>query len=617
MRKTIKTKVYTMTLVLIFVLGQILTGTSTTVKAVENDFGVSVQVQGHNGVITSGTSSKSNGFEALKEVLDKNNISMASTDEDWGKFISEIDGIKSANFGGYDGWLSVINRNNSYVPINTAIDAVTLKNGDKLILYYGDMGTMIANKIDYSTKDANVELTISLNNTYEDYTTKKEVIQPITGIKAKIDGTEVVVVDNKITLSDGLDGGTHTLELSDFRTDGSPKVVYDKIEFTIGEEVTEDVENDENIPTEDVDNTTITKETLQAINSSVAAVKAKGIDTWSAVSLNKLGEKVDTAFLKESMEDIVDSGVKDLSNTDIEKLIIGLTAAGYTPYNVEGYDLVSELFNRDIDTFLINDAVFGIFAYNYANIKGDYKVTKEKLADIIMESKLSYDADGNKMVGWTYYGDKIDPDMTGAAINALSEFYSTKPEVKEAIDAAVNTLSILQNESGYSVSQYGLASETTAFVILGITSVGINPEGETFAKAKGDLVSALLSFKAKDGGFKHLVEDTNSNYTSTEQVLRALIALKEYKTTGKYDFYSSNINSKELPVFALEETTTTDKDEATNEDSAVNEDGATNEVEVNKLPETGAIIDTNVLIVLGIIFMAIGALYLRKIRSEN
>jgi hypothetical protein len=580
MRKTMKMKIYTMALVLIFVMGQILTGASTMVKAVEKDFEVSIQVQGPDKVITQGTSSKENGFEALKEVLDKKNISMIATDGEYGKFISEVGGIKSGKFGGDDGWLYAISRNSNYENIVSGIDGATLKNGDKLILYYGDMGTLTANKIDYSSKEASVQLTISLNNSYEDFTTKKEVTQPIKGIKAKIDGNEVEVVDNKITLKEGLDTGTHTLELSDFRTEGAPKVVYDELEFTIGKEEVTGVNEDEKI--ENVDNTKSTKQITEAINSSVSAIKAKGIDTWSAVSLNKLGEKVDTTFLEESIENIVDSGVKDLSNTDIEKLIIGLTATGYTPYNVEGYDLVSELFNRDIDTFLINDAVFGIFAYNYANINDDYEVTKEKLADIIMKSKLSYDADGNKMVGWTYYGDKIDPDMTGAAMNALSEFYSTKPEVKEAIDAAVNTMSLLQNESGYSVSQYGLASETTAFVILGLTSVGINPEGEIFTKDKGDLVSALLSFKAKDGGFKHLAEETKSNYTSTEQVLRALIALKEYKTPGKYDFYSSDINAKELPVFGV----------------------ASN-------------VYTKVIPILAILFMAIGIFYFKKIKSKK
>jgi LPXTG-motif cell wall-anchored protein len=603
MRKTIKNKVYTIALALIFVVGQIFTGASSVVQAVENNFQVSVQVQSFDKVITVGTSSKASAFEALKEVLDKNNISMVANDSQYGKFISEVHGIKAGKFGGYDGWLYAISRNNSYEDTATGIGDATLENGDKLILYYGDMGTLTSNKIEYSTKEANKELTISLNNTSKDWTTGKPVIQAINGIKAKIDGEEVTVVDNKLTIKAGLEAGTHILQLNDFKKDRCPKVVYDEIEFTIEKDATPGNNGDEDTDTEVIDNTKNSKTISKTINSSVSAIKTKGIDTWSAVSLNKLGEKVDTTFLKESIEDIKINGVKDLSNTDIEKLIIGLTASGYTPYNVQGYNLVSELFNRDINTFLINDAVFGIFAYNYANIKEDYKVTKEKLASIILSSKLSYEVDGNKMVGWTYYGDKVDPDMTGAAINALSEFYSTKSEVKKSIDAAVNTMSILQNESGYSVSQYGLASETTAFVILGLTSVGINPEGEKFTKSKGDLVSALLSFEAKDGGFKHLVEDSKSNYTSTEQSLRALIALREYKTSGKYDFYSSDINSKELPIFVLGDTTSTEDVKGINE------------VKTDKLPQTGAFVDTNVLMILGMLFMAIGAFYLRKIKS--
>jgi LPXTG-motif cell wall-anchored protein len=605
MKKTIKMKSCTMALILIFILGQIFTGASTVVKAVENNFAVSVVVQGFDKVITEGVSSKGNGFEALKEVLDKNNIPMIATDGDYGKFISEIDGIKGGKFGGYDGWLYAISRNNSYEEITTGIDGAKLKSGDKLILYYGDMGTLTANKIDYSTKDANTLLEVSLNNTYKDFATGKDVIQPINGIKAKIDGVEVAVVGNKITIKEGLSKGTHILTLNDFKVDGSPKVVYDDIEFTISGGTIQGNNGNENSGNEGVDNSKITKSILGAIDTSVSAVKAKELNTWSAMSLNKLGEKVDDTFLTESIKDIKMNGVRDISNTDMEKLIIGLTASGYTPYNVLGYNLVSELFNRDISTFLINDAVFGIFAYNYANINDNYKVTKEKLADIIMKSKLSYEIDGNKMVGWTYYGDKIDPDMTGAAINALSQFYSTKLEVKESIDAAVNTLSILQNESGYSVSQYGLASETTSFVILGLTSIGINPEGEKFTKDKGDLVSALLSFKGADGGFKHLISDTISNYTSTEQGLRALIALKEYKTSGIYDFYSSNINAVDLPAFVF------DSNAEDEEVKVVTPVKAIDKVKVDKLPDTGSTVDNNVIIVLGMLFMAIGALYLR------
>ncbi|MEK6264259.1 MAG: hypothetical protein N2B06_05745, partial [Clostridium sp.] len=75
---------------------------------------------------------------------------------------------------------------------------------------------------------------------------------------------------------------------------------------------------------------------------------------------------------------------------------------------------------------------------------------------------------------------------------------------------------------------------------------------------------------------------TKSNYTSTEQVLRALISLKEYKTPGKYDFYSSDINAKELPVFGV----------------------ASN-------------VYTKVIPVLVILFMAIGIFYFKKNKSKK
>ena len=208
------------------------------VGAAENNFQVSVQVLSFDKIITSGTSSKANGFEALKDVLDKNNISMTATDGQYGKFISEVNGVKSGKFGGYDGWSYAISRNNGYVDITTGIDGATLQNGDKLIFYYGDMGTVTANKIEFSTLEANKELTISLNNTYLDWTTSKQVAQPISGIKGKIDGVDVVVTDNKITLKGGLKEGIHILSLSDFKTDVAPKVVYDEIKFTIGKDAT-------------------------------------------------------------------------------------------------------------------------------------------------------------------------------------------------------------------------------------------------------------------------------------------------------------------------------------------------------------------------------------------
>ena len=53
-----KNKFYTMAFVLIFIMGQIFTGAGRVASAVENNFEVSVQVQGFDRVITIGKSSR-------------------------------------------------------------------------------------------------------------------------------------------------------------------------------------------------------------------------------------------------------------------------------------------------------------------------------------------------------------------------------------------------------------------------------------------------------------------------------------------------------------------------------------------------------------------------------
>jgi len=108
------------------------------------------------------------------------------------------------------------------------------------------------------------------------------------------------------------------------------------------------------------------------------------------------------------------------------------------------------------------------------------------------------------------------------------------------------------------VGQYGASSETNSFVIIGLLSLGVNPEGITtlndnstvnFGKSKGDLVSALLSFKVAAGNYSHILEG-ESNSLSTEQCLRALISINEYKKSGKaYNYYDSKINAESLKLY--------------------------------------------------------------------
>lgn len=69
---------------------------------------------------------------ALK-YIDQNEDSIAITGLD-SNFISDINGDSSAKFGGWDGWLYKVDNQD----ISVGIDSYALKDGDSVLLYYGD-----------------------------------------------------------------------------------------------------------------------------------------------------------------------------------------------------------------------------------------------------------------------------------------------------------------------------------------------------------------------------------------------------------------------------------------------------------------------------------------------
>lgn len=574
-------------LLTVFLFCQIFGGISLTAKA-DTAFSAEIVVQGIDGTIASGKTTKSNAKEALEEVLGSKGISIDTPESSFGgKYIKTIGNLSEKHFKGYDGWMYIIYSANKYETPFTSIDTTILKNGDKLIVYYGNYGTtMVLNDIEFSTKEPLKELTISLNNITNDYNTKKDITTPISNIKVKIDGKEIVLNENKILIKEGLALGKHIIAFEGYSDKGVPLVVADTIEFTIDGSVASD-----NKPTttnvNSIDNTKNSIDIDNDVKLTSDFIKSKPVDTWSAVSLSKLGISFDSKFIDEKAQEIQKDGVKEVSNTDLEKLIIGLVVSGYKYDEFLGYDLAKELYNRDPSTFLINDTIFGLIAYKYANIDGDYKITYNNLKDMLLSQKLSYKSNNIDISGWTYFGDKIDPDLTGIAICALSDFYDKDLATKAAIDGVVNSLSSIQDESGYIAGPFGVSSESLSFTILGLTSIGINPEGKLFSKKNGNLVSALLSFKGSNGMYKHELKGTD-DAMSTEQILRSLIALKEFKANNKYDYYKNTINKNSLVEYKA----------------------------IKTLPKTGSPIDMISTIGIGSIMIILGLFLIKKKEYE-
>lgn len=505
--------------------------------------GVEVFVVSNNKILAQGSSTEYNAYKALEEVLSKNNVKIQTKDESYGKYIEAIGDVKAKKFGGYDGWLYAVNRKGTYENIAVSIDKFSLKDGDRLIIFYGDMGTLTANKLEYSTKLPNKELKITLNNTYTDFQTKEEVVQPIMEIKAKIDGKEVKVKDNVILIEKGLPDGEHILELMDFSENKPPKVVNDVIKFTIG--------NPSKKSEFAMKVTNVNKE----IDGTVNYIKqSEKYDLWAEISMIKLNVQPNAKFIEsrnqyilKNYEDVKKNGTKNINNIEMEKLIMTLVNAGYSPYDFGKVDLVKDLYSRDINKLLINDVIFGLITLNYCNIE-DYEEVEESYISYLLDKKLTNKIGDRELIGWSYSGDKIDTDITAMAISSLSKYYNSNKEVKATIDKGVDTLAYFQDKKGYMPNIYGISSETLSVSINALTSLGISPEEGKFLKDNGNLITALISFKKDSGKFKHAMEDESSNYISSEQALRALISLKGFKETGKYDYYSSK-NAEELKKY--------------------------------------------------------------------
>ena len=168
--------------------------------------------------------------------------------------------------------------------------------------------------------------------------------------------------------------------------------------------------------------------------------------------------------------------------------------------------------------------IYGIHLLNNGIVTEPYS-----LADACTELLALRTEDG----GWAVMGDRGDVDVTAMAIQALAPSCSGSPEVREAVERAVSFLSQRQNPTG-GFSSFGVESaESTAQVILALSSLGIDcTADERFSQYGVNPLEVLERYRLPDGSFSH-TEGGESNQTATVQVFSALISylrMAEQKT---------------------------------------------------------------------------------------
>ncbi len=167
--------------------------------------------------------------------------------------------------------------------------------------------------------------------------------------------------------------------------------------------------------------------------------------------------------------------------------------------------------------------------------------TREDCIDHILGKEI---ADG----GFSLDGKEADADVTAIVLQSLAPYYDTMPEVKEAVDRALDKLSLMQLSSG-DFESYGNGSvESTAQVLTALTALGVDVlSDERFIKEGNTVIDGLMMYFDEDKkGFCHILGD-DVNEMATAQSLYALISYMKYKDgSGRlYDFTKKELDTNQ------------------------------------------------------------------------
>ena len=285
---------------------------------------------------------------------------------------------------------------------------------------------------------------------------------------------------------------------------------------------------------------------IPEILENIAATYTNNTDEWTVMDMgayenyapqteNKLKDEARQTFINSAIKTIKDpTGSFD---TAIDKAVLGLVAIGKNPellYSVNSNTPISaiEKLNGVEKSTSAWSAPYTLSVYNQGEYNTDsYETT---LVDAFLESQQD---DGS----WDEWG-RID---TTANVIAGLSFYKDSPEVRDAIDKAVNYLSTQQTENGtFSDGYSGPNSNSTAMVIIGLCAAGVDLVNDTrFINNGNNIIDGLLSFLVADKNGFGYTDNASINPYSTEQAFRALIASAQTIKTGEaYNIYDFSKN---------------------------------------------------------------------------
>lgn len=132
-------------------------------------------------------------------------------------------------------------------------------------------------------------------------------------------------------------------------------------------------------------------------------------------------------------------------------------------------------------------------------------------------------------------------DITAMALQALAVYRNHNTVAKNISDKA---LTYLANAMGDDFG-YGTC-ESTAQVLLALTSMGIDPLSDDFGTVNMNMITNLTGYIQSDNGFSHSMSISKSSEMSTVQALQALDSYRRFvnKETTYWDLKNKGEHAK-------------------------------------------------------------------------
>ena len=261
---------------------------------------------------------------------------------------------------------------------------------------------------------------------------------------------------------------------------------------------------------------------------------------WYYIALSQYGIncKNDKSIkaLKNAVNAFYEKGLENVKVTDMQRVAFALLACKEDITDVDGHNLLADsTYNRskykELDSQGVNSLAYALLLLD----SKDYATPKnaELNRDKIIDKILSYELENG---GYALFGNGADIDITSIVLQALAP-YKSKAKVKSSINNCLKILTKRQDSSGAFKSFSGkITAESTAQVIIALTSLGINPTSDSrFIQNGHTSLDGLYCFITEGGGFCHMI-DLSVNNIATYQSLCALVASYRF-LNGNGAFY--------------------------------------------------------------------------------